>query len=90
MSAKAYEINLKKYDVVLEYLNRKIDIAIHEKDKSYAENTSLQHSNIGSLSYPGMLENKLKLTGTCLLVKLNEVVLLSSILLNMLSKSYVI
>jgi hypothetical protein len=52
--------------------------------------TSFQHSNIGSLSYPGIFENKLKLTGMCSLVKLNETVLLSSILLNILSKSYVI
>jgi hypothetical protein len=37
MSAKAYEINSKKYAAVLEYLNRQIDIAIHEKDKSKAE-----------------------------------------------------
>ncbi len=33
MSAKAYEINLKKYADVLEYLNRKLDIAIHDKEK---------------------------------------------------------
>ena len=37
MSAKAYEINLKKYEAVLEYLNRQIDIAIHDKDKNKAE-----------------------------------------------------
>jgi hypothetical protein len=37
MSAKAYEINSKKYAAVLEYLNQQIDIVIHEKDKSKAE-----------------------------------------------------
>jgi hypothetical protein len=37
MSAKAYEINIKKYEDVLEYLNKKIDMAIHEKDKNKAE-----------------------------------------------------
>jgi hypothetical protein len=37
MSAKANEINIKKYEDVLEYLNKKIDMAIHEKDKNKAE-----------------------------------------------------
>ena len=37
MSSKAYEINLKKYADVLEYLNRQVDISIHEKDKNKAE-----------------------------------------------------
>ena len=37
MSAKAYEINIKKYEKVLDYLNKKIDMAIHEKDKNKAE-----------------------------------------------------
>jgi hypothetical protein len=37
MSAKAYEINIKKYEKVLAYLNKKIDMAIHEKDKNKAE-----------------------------------------------------
>ena len=37
MSAKAYEINVKKYSDVLDYLDRQIDIAVHDKDKSKAE-----------------------------------------------------
>ena len=37
MSAKAYTINLKKYEAVLDYLNRQIDISIHENDKNNAE-----------------------------------------------------
>lgn len=37
ISAKAYEINVKKYSDVLDYLDRQIDIAIHEKDKNKAE-----------------------------------------------------
>jgi hypothetical protein len=37
MSVKSYEINLKKYADVLEYLDRQIDISIHEKDKNKAE-----------------------------------------------------
>ncbi len=36
MSAKSYAINIKKYADVLDYVNRKIDIAMHEKDKNYA------------------------------------------------------
>jgi hypothetical protein len=42
MSPKVYEINVKKYSDVLDYLNRKIDIAIHEKDKNYAEQKYLK------------------------------------------------
>ncbi len=34
ISVKEYEINVKKYSGVLDYLDRQIDIAIHEKDKS--------------------------------------------------------
>jgi hypothetical protein len=37
MSAKAYEINVKKYSDVLDYLDRQIDIAVHDKDKCKAE-----------------------------------------------------
>jgi hypothetical protein len=37
MSAKAYEMNIKKYDKVLDYLNNQIDIAKHDKDKNKAE-----------------------------------------------------
>jgi hypothetical protein len=37
MSARAYEINVEKYSDVLDYLNRQIDIAVHDKDKNKAE-----------------------------------------------------
>jgi hypothetical protein len=37
ISAKTYEINVKKYSDVLDYLNRQIDITVHDKDKSKAK-----------------------------------------------------
>jgi hypothetical protein len=42
MSAKTYEINVEKYSDVLDYLDRQIDIAIHEKDKNCAEQKYLK------------------------------------------------
>ncbi len=42
MSCKAYEINVKKYDDVLNYLNRQINIAVHDKNKSKAEHKYLK------------------------------------------------
>ena len=37
ISTKAYETNVQKYDDVLDDLNRQIDIAKHDQDKSKAE-----------------------------------------------------
>ncbi len=37
ISVKSYEINLKKYSDVLDYLDRQINISIHEKDKNKDE-----------------------------------------------------
>jgi hypothetical protein len=42
MSAKAYEINVKNYSDVLNYLKRQIDISVHDKDKSKAEQKYLK------------------------------------------------
>jgi hypothetical protein len=37
ISAKVYEINVEKNSDVLDYLDRQIDIAVHDKDKSKPE-----------------------------------------------------